>query len=427
MARAVFCVVCCLSSLRGTSKCLCLLAGSIARRTPCWTSVQNWVLRFGLYVLQRPVPRREDWVLVLDQAVNLGTRKLLVVLAVSLETLRERQFKLRHQDMRVVAVSTATHCDGPAVAAVLSEVANRIGGVAQIVCDGGGNLKCGIRKFREHHPATVASGDITHATALMLKDLLELDQRLIAFTARITELRRQVAQTECACLAPPSPRDKSRWLNLEPYLDWARRMQKLRAAPKPRGRPSLEAQRQLAERERLFAWLDGFDADMATWDACLSVVTAANTLIKREGLSKTAPERFRTHITAGGPPRGKAGKLARKITDFLQKQAAMLPDDRAWLGTSDIIESVFGKYKLFSARTPLPEMGKAVLVIPALTAEADPLEIAKAMATVSTADVQKWLAQNVGYSLLAKRNRLLGKKKTIKTVNILSTKSRKAA
>ena len=293
MKCAILCVVSCLTSLRGASKCLSMLGADAGERTPTWTSVQNWVLRFGLYVLNRPVPRRSDWVLLLDQAINLGTRKLLVGLVVSLETLRDRKFILRHQDMRVVSISTEEHCDGPMVATVIADVAAKIGCPAQIITDGGSNLKRGIRIFQESHPAVVASNDITHATALMLKNMFDLDRRLSAFTRKITEVRRLVAQTEFACLAPPKPRDKSRWLNMDPYLAWAERVQALRSAPHDRGRPSKAQADRNAKRERLFSWLDDFRADIADWQSCLVVVTMANTLVKREGLSKTSAERFR--------------------------------------------------------------------------------------------------------------------------------------
>jgi hypothetical protein len=424
---AVYCITCCLTSLRGTAKGLCLMTRHLCQRVPAWTSVQNWVLRFGLYVLRRPLPRRPDWVLILDEAVNLGTQKLLLVLAVSLQTLRERRFQLCHQDLQVVALATAEHCDGTVVKRVLADVAGRIGGIAQVVTDGGSNLKRGIRLFQKRHPATLVTSDITHATARLLKGLFELDPRFRAFTSRLTEVRRQTAQTEFACLAPPSPRAKSRWLNLDLYLGWAQRLQQLRATPQARGRPSRRAAQEWAARERRFAWLDGFQADLERWNACLSLVTAANRMVKCDGLTKESPARFRAQLSQPEKLRGKARQLAGKITAFLQQQAARLPDAQPWLGTSDIIESIFGKYKLFTARTALPELGKAVLVIPALTAKLDPREITAAMATVSTRDVRTWLAENIGYSLMAKRNRLLGRKKPLKRVNGVVEKPAKVA
>ena len=413
MKRAIFCIVCCLTSLRGASKCLGMLGDAIGGRAPSWTSVQNWVLRFGLYILTRPVPRRNDWVVILDQAINLGTKKLLLVLAVSLETLRKNEFKLRHQDMRVVAISIEEHCDGERVAAVLEEVSGRVGCIVQAVNDGGSNLKKGIREFQKSHPGVVATSDITHATALLLKNKFECDRRLLAFTNKVTEVRRLVAQTEFACVAPPKPRDKSRWQNLDLYLSWAERIQTLRAAPSPPGRPSKKQAVLQAKRERLFGWLDGFGPDMAEWKNCLTVLNRANTMVKRDGLGRASADNF-CRLLATEVGAEASSKMAKNVTTFLRDQGAALPDENAWLGCSDIIESIFGKYKLFTSRTPLAEMGKAVLIIPAMTAELCPWEIAKAMATISTADVNLWLAKNVGKSLVAQRIKLLGTKSKVK-------------
>ena len=390
-----------------------MLGDNLGGRVPVWTSVQNWVLRVGLYILTRPVPRRNDWVVVLDQAMNLGTKKLLLVLAVSLETLRKNDFKLRHQDMRVVAISTEEHCDGKRVAVVLEEVSGRIGCIVQTVNDGGSNLKKGIRQFQESHPDVVATSDITHATALLLKNKFEHDRRLQAFINKITEVRRLAAQTEFVHLAPPKPRDKSRWQNLDLYLGWAEQMQAYRAKPAARGRPSKKQAAYHAKRERLYGWLDGFGPDLAEWRNCLTILNMANAMVKRDGLSRASADNFRRLLASECAP-GASSKMAKNVTTFLRDQGAALPDNHAWLGCSDIIESIFGKYKLFTARTPLAELGKAVLIIPAMTAELSTLEIAKALANVSTADVNQWLAQNVGKSLVSQRLKLLGTKRKVK-------------
>jgi hypothetical protein len=47
----------------------------------------------------------------------------------------------------------------------------------------------------------------------------------------------------------------------------------------------------------------------------------------------------------------------------------VLVDDEMYLGTSDIIESVFGKYKSFAAKTPIRDIGKTILTIPVLSVE----------------------------------------------------------
>jgi hypothetical protein len=88
-------------------------------------------------------------------------------------------------------------------------------------------------------------------------------------------------------------------------------------------------------------------------------------------------------------------------------EAAKIPTDSVWLASSDIIESVFGKYKCFTTRGPLKEIGKLLLTIPAFIADlATPL-IREAMESVRTIDVEHWATTHLGASMLARRRHAL--------------------
>jgi hypothetical protein len=59
------------------------------------------------------------------------------------------------------------------------------------------------------------------------------------------------------------------------------------------------------------------------------------------------------------------GPLAPPVADFrtrmlqlVEQEAAKLPAGVTWLASSDIIESIFGHYKTFTARGPLKEVGR---------------------------------------------------------------------
>ena len=101
--------------------------------------------------------------------------------------------------------------------------------------------------------------------------------------------------------------------------------------------------------------------------------------------------------------------------------------DQPWLGSSDIIESVFGKYKNFSARTPMKDVGKSVLSIPVFTSDVTLSEVKEAMENVSMRDLRGWLAENVGDTLLARRKRAFNYLETKKPVKKKAIKLPKAA
>ena len=98
-------------------------------------------------------------------------------------------------------------------------------------------------------------------------------------------------------------------------------------------------------------------------------------------------------------------QLKREIIEYLNEESADIDDQKPWLGCSDIIESIFGKYKNFSAKTPMKEVGRAVLTMQVFTSEITLEEVKMAMENVSTQDVNNWLGLNIGDTLFAKRKR----------------------
>ena len=98
-------------------------------------------------------------------------------------------------------------------------------------------------------------------------------------------------------------------------------------------------------------------------------------------------------------------QLKREIIEYLKKESAGIDGQKPWLGSSDIIESIFGKYKNFSAKTPMKEVGRTVLTMPVFTSEISLEEVKVAMENVSTQDVNDWLGKNIGDTLFAKRKR----------------------
>jgi hypothetical protein len=103
----------------------------------------------------------------------------------------------------------------------------------------------------------------------------------------------------------------------------------------------------------------------------------------------------------------RAQAFTARILTQVDQDAAKLPPGQTWLATSDIIESVFGKYKTFTERGPLKDIGKLVLAIPAFIVDLTAPLVRQAMESVRTIDVEAWADQHLGVSMLAKRRRAL--------------------
>ncbi len=70
------------TSFWGVHKSIELWSQFLAIGTPSFSSIRQWVLRVGLYVLEQP-QRRTDWIWVIDMTLELGAAKCLVVLGLT--------------------------------------------------------------------------------------------------------------------------------------------------------------------------------------------------------------------------------------------------------------------------------------------------------------------------------------------------------
>ena len=164
------------TSYRGITLIFASLRGVVAAVGPCAETIRLWLLRVGLFLLRRPLPRWSDWVFLVDLTIQLGTHKCLVILGVPLSQLRYKGYSPDHHDVQVLAVQVLTRCNGKTVARHLSTVSKRVGVPVQIVSDHGADVLAGIRLFQEktrRQKHVIDTHDITHGLALVLKKQLE--------------------------------------------------------------------------------------------------------------------------------------------------------------------------------------------------------------------------------------------------------------
>ena len=92
-----------------------------------------------------------------------------------------------------------------------------------------------------------------------------------------------------------------------------------------------------------------------------------------------------------------------KIVDYLKNELAKVKDNQTIVATSDVLESIFGKYKHFSQRCTLKDFRQTLLTIPLLTINLTTNVIQKALSTVRCRDLSEWINEIFGQSMLSKR------------------------
>lgn len=445
------------TSLRGTCKVLELLATA----APSFVSVQVWLYRCGLYLLNRPLERREDWILIVDHTLELGVQKCLVIVGIPEAELTRNGYSPTHRALQLMALEVSATSSGEQVAEQLERVQRQVGGVVQVISDHGADLRKGIKLFQHRHPEVIDTYDVSHRMATLLKQALGDDARWSAFLSECGRCRVALQQTELAFLRPPRQRRTARFMHLETHLGWAEQLlayhergdfsaivarhslnwalwERLvehvgpeRAAPLRTligiPYPDAGAFRQVlaahlgeavdtlepafwhqadAGRRRFlnyFGWLLDDRHELATYSELLARAQLTQTHLKHHGLSRDSGAQVAALLAQRPTPEPRVQHFTARILEYLDAEGAKIPARRTLLASSDAIESVFGKYKAFTERSPLREIGQRVLMIPLFLTELTHDLVRQALETVRTADVRRWVQEHIGPSMLAKR------------------------
>lgn len=456
-----------LSSFRGAAHTLSVFSPHVSLMLPGYSSIRQWFLRVGLYALHQARAPRQDWIYVTDMTLEVGIQKCLVVLGIAQarwhQLVQDKAGSLTYTDMELLGLEVMSQSKGEQIQTVLEGISTRVGVPRQIVSDQGSDLHKGIRLYAQNHPSVQVTYDVTHQCARLLKAALRDDEGYQEFARRCARSRQELQQSPLAFLMSPSQRAKARYMNIDVLLKWAEQVVSYEqrqdfslvnplhcldrqavkvlkqtlcpetlAALKPlKGQrfsqrttfqqalhTYLPATISEAEREiirvaadqgkRYFeaklGWLAPALEALRPVQQMLSLVGTLQDQLKHEGLRAGSITEFlkRTQLQALNLG-DRAQKFKAELVDYLKRETQTMKQDTCLLASSDIIESLFGKYKLFSAKSPLKHMGHLLLSLPLLTLHLSTEVVKTALETVSFDDVQQWYHQHFGLSPLAKR------------------------
>lgn len=473
-----------LNSFRGIAKTFEILSidwadastERISKHSPNFNTVRQWVLRLGLYELNRTKEYRTDWIFIVDMTIEIGKTKCLVILGIPQEKLaiivKEEGRSLEHQDVEVLSIEILSTTVGTVILEKINNLANRVGNPIQIVSDRGSDIKKGIDLYLENNPQTIATYDITHKMANLLKQELSEDKQFQKFFKECSLTRQRVQQTELCFLSPPTQRAKSRYHNIDILISWAIRIIryeekqdfsaidntytldkeayrllrlsvsadtiKILKIAKPETADNfnkfsqsisnvLPAEAWQIDGEKIcqaaslgrrkfyekLGWLLSHRTDIQTYSEMLALIGSAQTQIKNQGLHQKSLSNYLEYM-AQAPSSSitthsihpRVQNIQARIEEYLVDEVKKIPAELILLGTSDVIESLFGKYKIFAQRRPIKELGASILLIPLSTIEITLDLVKEAMESISFIDVVTWTKSIFGSSMLSRRRHL---------------------
>jgi hypothetical protein len=361
---------------------------------PSASSVRWWLQRLGLYALREPLPRAGDWVLLIDHSVQIGTLKVCVILGIRLCDLPYPQRALRYEDMQVIAVIPVEQSSGEIVDAQLEQATLRIGIPRQIVSDGGSDVKKGAALFAARHPETAVTYDAAHHAALVLKRRFEDDPQWSQYIARLSQVKSRIRQTIDAFLASPSLRPKARYMNLESLLKWSRRILDLL----DRG----GSDRASSRAELRYGWLRDYRTVIEKWSRWEATVRASVSYVRTHGLSADSASRLRAHLSEL-PPELSDQKLTTELETFVDQSSAAAGPHECLVGSTEVLESLFGKWKTLERQESQSGITGLVLSLGALLGGWPASRIQAALEATPVKHVVAWCHANLPSSVQSQR------------------------
>jgi hypothetical protein len=162
-----------------------------------------------------------------------------------------------------------------------------------------------------------------------------------------------------------------------------------------------------AKFEEIFGWTIDSSSQINFFSRLLQMVEFVETELKTKGLNRRTVAKCRKQVKRlGNCERSRA--FGNDITAFLEQQLTQVPKGKTYLASTDIVESVIGKFKFLNQRVAsVYGINQSILLFGAITAKITPEKVKNAMEAVPWSKVKQWFKEKLPVSNLAKRCKAL--------------------
>jgi hypothetical protein len=161
--------------------------------------------------------------------------------------------------------------------------------------------------------------------------------------------------------------------------------------------------------EEIFGWTCEQSSAIHLYSILLQMVEFVEEKIKNHGLNRRTVASCRKQIKELSNCE-LSHAFGCEVIEFLEQQIQKVPLGKTYLASSDIVESLIGKFKFLNQRVAsIYGLNQSVLLFGTLTAEITPKKIKNAMETVSWNKIKQWTHEQIPVSNVAKRYQALFK------------------
>ena len=392
-------------SMRASSRVLEVMAqvdGRPAFDASSHTTVQNFIVRIGLYLVQCRTLMHDDWIWIVDHTIAAGTTKCFIVLGIRHSRFVQLNRPLQHHDVEPLALLPVEQSTGAIVHLQFQDLIKRYGVPVAVVSDRGSDLKKGVDLLQIDYPNVIALYDIVHLVSRLIEKMLNQDDRWDEYRKASCQCANAVRQGGFAHLKPPRPKTKARYLNIDHEVRWGMRtlfvLDRVRS-----GNLTVRQQMRLPQEqvEAKFGWLEEYREAIGLWSELSRVGQSANSIVRRHGYAfDTMAELRQLKENLRYAP---SQRLAEQIVEQVEPMCEAVGVHPKLPGSSEVLESLIGRGKQLLGPTSGNSLTKQVLAMATATADLSADLIRSALASSSIKNIRQWCATHLPLCLKSLR------------------------
>lgn len=354
---------------------------------PTHTTVLNWTKKQGIsHFRDNEFYGEVKWVLIADESVQFGNKKLLLVVAVP-EHRCNQENALSYKDLTPFVLKVSESWKSEDIALQIRQHIS-LEQIAYCISDNGRNLTLAFKLLNCKHII-----DINHKFSLIIQSVFENNSHFNDYTKALALFRAQKSMSKIARIVSPNQRVMSRFMNLMPLFKWGVKM------------ITLLDNNQLTVEERIaLSFLEPHRVFILDTYQLLLRLNNIQQLLKNKGFNdKNAKEALSLFSDMNSD---NSLKIRELLTDYFTDLSDKAKEGKTICCSSDIIESCFGRYKEIVKGNKSVGISDLCLCIAAMLGENNLDKTKYTMETIKIKQLKEWKTKNISKTLFAEKREL---------------------
>ena len=254
-----------------------------------------------------------------------------------------------------------------------------------LVIDHGPDLYAGGRAFCENHPKTKLKYDVAHKVACELKNRLKDNASWEKLKSQATQTKKDLTISKFSEFAPPKQRVKARYMNVDSLVKWSGQI--------------LDQYVKLPKEVQIKTnWLMEIKEEIYRWQDWVQIGQITRNIVRTKGFYEGIDEVLMNCLIKRKLTTKRSEEFAETLIDYLKEEGKGISEKDCLIGSSEVLEGVFGSYKRIAGENKMSTngLGRLILTMSSRIGEFSKNLLSKALENVKGKDVSAWLSQAFG-------------------------------